>query len=585
MPTEAQIKLNEDLKNAVWKKDFSTIQQLFEPAEAGAEIPEINDTTDQYGRSALGIAVIMNSAIIVSYLLKHGADPAFGKYQTAESATSIAWREGKLDVLQCFIPSDNIDRVISDGENLFFQAVRNKNNAMILHLASLGAEVNGYNDQGDTPLIVACKAGDKERVQLLLSQQANPNIKSKEGKPAIFYVPTKAQHKELITLLLARGANQEDLITETRTLNDCIILWGEDLFSVELNFAEIDLNKLIYDKTPLMKYVEEDNIKMLTKVLAEQQDLDKTNSKGCSAIHYVKSCEALQLLKDAGANLRLHNAERKTALWYVPTEELARLLINEGCAFDHIPTSVNFFGTSGATFLFRCQYEGWTILASELLEQDQFTPRVINEIVEFGASQIHNFLGYIAQRSFEHKDRLLRAVLNAGGKATEDFDRHCMGNLNENQVAMIRHREHAVGFAGTIIFLWEKGYLDADMEINAIAIDTLIKIIDNKCHQVMVQLASSIAIKMLFKSDYRERDLSVQATSSEMDQCRSEVTSIVKKHSFLILKIAKTLDLNKPTTDYIEPFEPVLIEEQLQTLQKSFRAEAEVEHGASISPF
>lgn len=74
-------------------------------------------------------------------------------------------------------------------------------------LAGGKADVNGRDERGDTPLIVAARAGHDDVVQALLVARADPNAKNDEGQTALS-LAAAGGHDEVIRLLKQTGAAQ-----------------------------------------------------------------------------------------------------------------------------------------------------------------------------------------------------------------------------------------------------------------------------------------------------------------------------------------------------------------------------------------
>ena len=74
-------------------------------------------------------------------------------------------------------------------------------------LASPNVDVNGTDDQGNTPLIQAARFGHDEVVRALLIAKADVKIKNNEGKTALT-VAAEAGHDQTVAVLTQAGANK-----------------------------------------------------------------------------------------------------------------------------------------------------------------------------------------------------------------------------------------------------------------------------------------------------------------------------------------------------------------------------------------
>ncbi len=74
-------------------------------------------------------------------------------------------------------------------------------------LASPNVDVNGIDDQGNTPLIQAARFGHDEVVTALLSAKADVNTKNNEGKTALM-LAAEGGHNETLRALTQAGAGK-----------------------------------------------------------------------------------------------------------------------------------------------------------------------------------------------------------------------------------------------------------------------------------------------------------------------------------------------------------------------------------------
>jgi hypothetical protein len=74
-------------------------------------------------------------------------------------------------------------------------------------LASPNVDVNGVDDQGNTPLIEAARLGHDEVVTALVIAKANTQAKNSEGKTALM-LAAEGGHEETVRVLTQAGAAQ-----------------------------------------------------------------------------------------------------------------------------------------------------------------------------------------------------------------------------------------------------------------------------------------------------------------------------------------------------------------------------------------
>lgn len=74
-------------------------------------------------------------------------------------------------------------------------------------LASPNVDVNGIDENGNTPLIEAARFGHDEVVSTLLIAKAQANIKNNEGKTALM-VASEGGHDQTVRVLTQSGAER-----------------------------------------------------------------------------------------------------------------------------------------------------------------------------------------------------------------------------------------------------------------------------------------------------------------------------------------------------------------------------------------
>jgi ankyrin repeat protein len=155
----------------------------------------------------------------------------------------------------------------------FYRAIRNNDIARLTALVRDGADVNGQDRHGETPLMYAASAGsldamkfllahgaevnaqnqfgstaliwsatDLEKVRLLLAHGANPNLATKRGRTVLLIAALSDQSEAIVRLLLERGADAKALDAfKTTTLRAAAM--GNDTATMRLLIdAGVDVN-------------------------------------------------------------------------------------------------------------------------------------------------------------------------------------------------------------------------------------------------------------------------------------------------------------------------------------------------------
>ncbi|XP_049907288.1 ankyrin repeat domain 34Bb [Epinephelus moara] len=121
--------------------------------------------------------------------------------------------EGGLEAATTFTMNESTE-VRTDGNSLL-KAVYLSRLRLTRLLLEGGAYINESNEQGETPLMVACKTRHTDSqsvpkhkmVRYLLENGADPNIQDKTGKTALMHACLEQAGAEILSLLLSSGAD------------------------------------------------------------------------------------------------------------------------------------------------------------------------------------------------------------------------------------------------------------------------------------------------------------------------------------------------------------------------------------------
>ncbi|CAB0039173.1 unnamed protein product [Trichogramma brassicae] len=130
-----------------------------------ASLKETRDA--RYSETPLNLSLINNHQRVAELLLRSGADPNLCS-QNGDVPLHI--------ICESFDDSD-------DGEfvETFFAINDQLDNKV---------QVNAQNIQGDTPLLLALKTGNKKAVELLLQRDADPNVANASGFTPVYFIGT-----------------------------------------------------------------------------------------------------------------------------------------------------------------------------------------------------------------------------------------------------------------------------------------------------------------------------------------------------------------------------------------------------------
>ena len=94
----------------------------------------------------------------------------------------------------------------SARENEFFDAVNRGDLEMVENLISNRTNVNAFDNDGETALIVASRNGHTEIAEFLITKGANVNAVTEYGKTALMYASSEG-HTETVIFLIEKGAD------------------------------------------------------------------------------------------------------------------------------------------------------------------------------------------------------------------------------------------------------------------------------------------------------------------------------------------------------------------------------------------
>ncbi|WP_051197453.1 ankyrin repeat domain-containing protein [Flavobacterium soli] len=94
------------------------------------------------------------------------------------------------------------------SQNSIFSIARKRTAERVLqNFENESESVDRVNEEGLTPLIIACCSGNSKAAKLLLEKKANPNICDANGNSALLYA-VQFKNLELVELLLQYDADK-----------------------------------------------------------------------------------------------------------------------------------------------------------------------------------------------------------------------------------------------------------------------------------------------------------------------------------------------------------------------------------------
>ena len=297
------------LMTACWIKNIDAINLLL---EAGAD-PNIAGAN---GFRCLHDAVTKGSSIeVLLAIINHGAD-INATNMNNETALMIACQMENKDTINALLSAGADPNVTdSNGDTCLCCAARNDCCTEVLQvIISHGGDVNATGKDNRPALMIACKKGNKDATNLLLSAGADPNLPDGNGATCIHYAVCEGCCKDMLSTVVNHGADIN--ATSNKNVTSLMLACEKgnmDAINVLLN-AGADPNIADAEGDACLQYAARNDCctEIVQAIISRCVDINATNKNNITALMMV--CEkinknAINVLLNAGADPNITDAD------------------------------------------------------------------------------------------------------------------------------------------------------------------------------------------------------------------------------------------------------------------------------------
>ena len=278
-------------------------------------------------------------------IIDHGADVCSATNENNLTAFMIACQKGNINALNVLLNA-GADRSIVDtkGETWIHYAVREGCSKETLQaIIDYGADVNATTNNNVTPLMIACKKGNIDAINVLLHAGADPSIADIDGETWIHYAVTWACGNETVQsifdCLADFNATNEDELTALMTVCDKV-----NIVEIALN-TRADLNIPNDDAGIWIDHAAYRNCnkEIFQAIIDHGADVNTTYKNNVTALMMAcekRNIDAIDVLLNAGADPNIADTDGDTCIHYAVirgcNKEILQKIIDHGvdvCVF------------------------------------------------------------------------------------------------------------------------------------------------------------------------------------------------------------------------------------------------------------
>jgi len=220
------------------KKNFIGVVECL--VECGADINKKN----RNGITPLITACMYDNKILIKYLIERGANVNIGTTITPlMEACFYGYDQRIKDLIMGREEEEDVNKTIKSMRGMGVFSIENKR--IIRYLIRQGADVNKeVISSSNTPLIFACKVGDKDLVNYFLEQGTEINLANVHGDTP-FLTACKYRNNPIIKDLVRRGANINKENKNGDTPLSILYKYGNITMVKFLIINDADINKVV----------------------------------------------------------------------------------------------------------------------------------------------------------------------------------------------------------------------------------------------------------------------------------------------------------------------------------------------------
>ncbi|XP_071086322.1 ankyrin-3-like, partial [Haliotis cracherodii] len=261
---------------------------LNEVTQIVSKVREDINTKDKNGVTPVMLAARAGHGELVDFLVKKGADMTLVN-NDGDNILHQACRGGDVETVEIVLAQNKLDinRRNKNGETPVMMAARAGHGELVDFLVKKGADMSIVNNDGDNILHQACKGGDMETVKKVLAQnKLDINRRSKNRETPVM-MAASAGHGELVDFLVNTGADMSLVNTGgDNILHQACRVGDEETVRRVIAQSKLDINSRSKNsETPVMIAAKAGYVKLVVFLMKKRADMSLANKCGENILH------------------------------------------------------------------------------------------------------------------------------------------------------------------------------------------------------------------------------------------------------------------------------------------------------------